>query len=91
MRKRRADERFEIVGPTAQRTTLPKREFAVDGPALVPLRVIASAAPLARRSDVEGASALEVVLPDGTRLRFPASVTAAFIIEVISALRVSAC
>ena len=91
MRKRRADQRFEIVEPSVQRSADPKQEFAVEGPALVPLRVIASAAPLARRSGIEDASTIEVALPDGTQLRFPRDVTAAFLVEVIAALRVSAC
>ena len=91
MRKRRADHWFEIVGLAERRAAAPKREFAVEGPALVPLRVMASAALLARGSDLEDASAVEVALPDGTRLRFPRDVTAAFLVEVIAALRASAC
>ena len=91
MRKRRADQRFEIVGPTERRAATPKREFSVEGPALVPLRVIGSTAPLARRSDLGEAGSIEIALPDGIRLRFPRDVAAAFLVEVIAALRVSAC
>jgi len=91
MRRRRSDVRFEIVDPTARQRARPKREFVVDGPALVPLRVIASAAPLARRSELEDASTIEVALPDGTRLRFPCEVTASFLVEVLTALRFATC
>jgi len=91
MRRRRSDVRFEIVDPAARPRARPKRAFAVDGPALVPLRVIASAAHLARRSEVEDASAVDVALADGTRLRFPSEVTASFLVEVLTALRSAPC
>lgn len=91
MRKRRADQRFQIVEPLARRSATPKREFAFEGPALVPLRVVASTPPLAPRLGIEDASIIEVALPDGIRLRFPRDVTAAFLVEVTAALRVSAC
>ena len=82
--------RFEIVGTATPRSAPRKRAFTVDGPALVPVRVIPSTASLTRRSEPEQGS-IEVALADGTRLRCPADVSSAFVIEVIAALRSAAC
>ena len=90
MRRRRDDERFEIVGTAAPRSAPPKRAISIEGPALVPVRVIPSAASLTRRSGPEQ-GLIEVALVDGTQFRFPADVSAAFVIEVITALRSTAC
>lgn len=92
MPRQRDDQRFRIVDPKARRPAARKRAFVVDAPALVPLRVIASAAPVARGLDVEESSAVDVALPDGTRLRFPPGASATFVVEILAALRsVSAC
>jgi len=53
---------------------------------LLPVRVIASTALSARRPDDDGA-AIEAELPDGVRLRFPSSMSASVIAEVVALLR----
>jgi len=87
--RKREDWRFELVDRALRRSAASKHGVAVEGPALVPVRVIASTAPSARQSNAPGA--LEVVLPDGTRLRFPRDVSSAFLVEVVTALRTSTC
>jgi hypothetical protein len=60
-------------------------------PSLVPVRVVGSTAPLARRFAADDSGLVEVLLSDGTQLRFPASVGASFIVDVLAALRTSTC
>ena len=62
-----------------------------EAPSLVPVRVVGSSAPLARGSDGGDADLVEVLLADGTQLRFSASVGASFIAEILSALRTATC
>jgi len=56
-------------------------------PPLLPVRVIASTAPSARRSSEERAVAIEVELGEDLRLRFPASMPPNAIAELVSLLR----
>ena len=62
-----------------------------EAPSLVPVRVIRSTAPVARRSDGCDADLVEVLLSDGTQLRFPTSVGVSFIVDVLAALRSATC
>lgn len=92
MRRRQADERFEIIEPAVRRQVTPRKCVSpVDGPALVPVRVIASTAPVARQVGLEQTGSVDVILVDGTRLRFPAGVSATFVAEIIVALRSGPC
>ncbi len=92
MRRRSGDVRFEIVDPAATRREAPRRCFPLAKvPSLVPVRVVGSIAPLARRSEADDASLIEVLLADGTQLRLPTSVGVSFIVEVLSALRAATC
>jgi hypothetical protein len=53
---------------------------------LVPVRVVASTAPTARRPEEESA-VIEAVLTDGVRLRFPVGVSSEAVAELIARLR----
>jgi hypothetical protein len=57
-----------------------------EGPSLLPVRVIASTAPTARDPEMDGA-AIEVMLPDGVRLRFERGVGSEVVVEVVARLR----
>jgi len=61
------------------------RRDAPDEPSLLPVRVVPSTAPLARRDD--DATVVEVVLPDGVSLRFSGTAALAAVVEVVSRLR----
>ena len=64
-----------------------RRERAeAEGPAILPVRVIASTAPSARQWEAE-AAAIEVELGEPLRLRFAASTAPATIAELVSLLR----
>jgi hypothetical protein len=64
-----------------------RREKAEESTPLLPVRVVASAAPTARLSSDESAAAqVEVALADDLRLRF-AGAPADLIVEVVSRLR----
>jgi len=91
MRRCRDEVRFEIIDPAARRFAPTRRALSDEGPAIVPVRVIASTAPLARRDAVDDVGCVEVALPDGTRLRFPASVSSSFLVQVVVALRAAPC
>jgi transposase-like protein len=62
-----------------------RRERAEQAP-LLPVRVVASTAPTARRPDDEGA-VIEAALSDGLLLRFGRGATAELVAEVLSRLR----
>jgi hypothetical protein len=53
-----------------------------DAPRILPVRVVASTAPTARRSD-EGAGVLEIVLPSGVRLRFPMGTDGEYVAAIV--------
>ena len=91
MRRRHDDFRFEIVEPAKRRGAGARRALDDEVPALVPVRVVPSSAPLAQQADFGDAGSVEVVLPDDTRLRFSGGVSAAFLVEVVASLRSSAC
>ena len=91
MRRRQEDVRFEIVEPVRRRGASARRALDDEVPALVPVRVVPSTAPVAQQADVGDAGSVEVVLPDDTRLRFSGGVSAAFLVEVVASLRSSAC
>lgn len=55
--------------------------------AILPVRVIASTAPVARQAAAEGAAVIEVVLGDSLRLRFPPSTAPRTIAELVTLLR----
>ena len=64
-----------------------RREQAEETTPVLPVRVIASTAPTARRpSDESAAAEVEVALSDGLRLRF-AGASSELIVEVVSRLR----
>ncbi len=63
----------------------PERGAAPDGSRLLPVRVVRSAAPKARQQD-DGAALLELTLPSGARLRFPAGTDPAYLRALASAL-----
>lgn len=54
---------------------------------LVPVRVIASTAPKARRHQEEAATEIEVELPSGTRLRFSSGVDPDYVAALAQRLR----
>ncbi len=62
-----------------------RREPEEDAP-LLPVRVIASTAPSARRPDDE-AGAIEVDVGEAVRLRFPSSTSPSVIAELVALLR----
>src|SRR5688572_722962 len=59
---------------------------AQDRPSVLPVRVVASTAPVARWSS-ETASAIEVELPDGVRVRFLGAEAAALAADLLVRLR----
>ena len=63
-----------------------RREQAEESTPLLPVRVIASTAPRARRSDESATAEVEVALADGLQLRF-AGASSELIVEVVSRLR----
>jgi hypothetical protein len=63
-----------------------KRERLEQEAAILPVRVIASTAPTARAPGAASA-AIEVVLPDGVRVRFASSTASEVIAEVVTRLR----
>jgi transposase len=63
----------------------PARGAAPDGSRLLPVRVVASAAPKARQPD-DGGALLELTLPSGARLRFAAGTDPAYLRALASAL-----
>ena len=73
-----------IAGKTLSWWKWKLRQSVADLPSLVPVRVIASGAPLARCS-TDGD--VEVELSDGVRLRFGREVTSEFVVEIVSRLR----
>ena len=91
MRRRHDDVLFEIVEPAKRRGASARRALDDEVPALVPVRVVPSTAPVAQQADVGDAGSVEVVLPDDTRLRFSRDVSAVFLVEVVASLRSSAC
>ena len=91
MRRRHDDFRFEIVAPAKRRGASTRRALDGEVPALVPVRVVPSTAPLAQQADLGDAGSVEVVLPDDTRLRFSSGVSAAFLVEVVASLRSTTC
>ena len=66
-----------------------RREQAEEGARLLPVRVVASTAPLARQPEaVEVAGAtIEIEAGDPVRVRLPAQTPAAFVAELVSLLR----
>jgi hypothetical protein len=58
-----------------------------DVPSLVPVRVVASTAPKARRSADDGSGSVEVEFPDGVRLRFATETAQEFVVEIVNRLR----
>ena len=64
-----------------------RRERQEESPTLVPVRVLPSPAPLARGRDDDEAPAIEVVLPDGLRLRFAAGASSETVAEYVARLR----
>jgi len=88
MRRRHADLRFEILAPAVRRAT---STTLLDGaPLFVPIRVIPSTAPVVRQV-TEHTGTVDVTLADGTQLHFAAGVSAAFVVEILCALRPASC
>jgi transposase len=75
-----------LVTEAAERSgQAPERPASAEGSRLLPVRVVASAAPKARQQD--GAAALlELTLPSGAQLRFPAGTDLAYLRALASAL-----
>ncbi len=75
-----------LVTEAAERSDQgPERGAAAEGSRLLPVRVVRSAAPQARQQD--GAAALvELTLPSGAQLRFPAGTDPAYLRALASAL-----
>ncbi|HSN69724.1 MAG TPA: IS66 family insertion sequence element accessory protein TnpB [Thermoanaerobaculia bacterium] len=63
----------------------PERGAAAEGSRLLPVRVVRSAAPKARQQD-PAAALLELTLPSGARVRFPAGTDPAYLRALASAL-----
>ncbi len=91
MRRRNYDHRFELVAPAAHAVAAARRAPLEGTPLFVPVRVVASTAPVARQVDLEQGRSVDVAFPDGTQLHFAAGVSAAFVVEVVAALRSATC
>ncbi len=63
----------------------PEHGQAAEPSRLLPVRVVRSAAPKARQQD-DGAALLELALPSGARLRFPAGTDPAYLRALATAL-----
>ena len=75
-----------LVTEAAERSDQgPERGAAAGGSRLLPVRVVRSAAPKARQPDA-AAALLELTLPSGARVRFPAGTDPAYLRALASAL-----
>ena len=62
-----------------------ERRDGDDAPRILPVRVIVSTAPMARRSSDE-ASVVEIELPSGMRLRFPTGTDGEYVAAIVKRL-----
>src|SRR5690349_1191957 len=79
--KLRKESRPLVIGATEHSERGPEQTAPAEGSRLLPVRVVASA-PKARRATVEVADAeflLELALPSGATLRFPAGIDLAYL------------
>jgi hypothetical protein len=84
----RKESRPLVTEPDERSDQAPERAGVAEGSRLVPVRVIASA-PKARRAVAEAAASnglLELALPSGARLRFPAGTDLRYLRALAAAL-----
>jgi len=75
----------EPSGRSGQEVVRPEQPSVVEGSRLLPVRVVASA-PKTARQETRAAAVLELVLPSGARLRFPAGTDLGYLRELAAAL-----
>jgi len=81
----RKESRPLVTEATERSGQAPERAEVTKGSRLLPVRVVASAAK-SRRQAVDGDGLLELALPSGTRLRFPAGTDLQYLRALAAAL-----